>query len=264
MTSIFLNIAGFNLEIKLHKTEHMHYKTKMKILLIRNFRNFQVYPKPEKTDYEINFIDRYLHGGFTVKHKNKFFINFFDKQNGKRIRTFYSISLYQFQIILRKILLELLTKYNGFYLHASANVVGDAIYIFTGQSQAGKSTISRLLHSKFPSIADDGIYIRKINDSYYGYILHVIEKSVLITKSTKKFPVKKVFFLNKSKAFKVIPEYNTEFIKEKLVKQIVTDNQFMKKNMLSLFEFIGNFRDFYNIYFAKDKGATIKLIGDCL
>ncbi len=70
------------------------------------------------------------------------------------IITFCHISLQQFTLIIL-VILERLPKNCGLILHASAVKIKNKAVLSTGRSGVGKSTIMKLLPTKYQPLADD-------------------------------------------------------------------------------------------------------------
>src|SRR5258708_4434951 len=120
------------------------------------------------------------------------------------------MSLYKFEIMLSNILYKLLTKKRGFGIHASAIEINRKSSIFLGKSGAGKSTISQLLSPKFRLLADDLIFIRKNQGSFFTYQTPFMERNTMIVKSPYPTLLSDVFFLHKSRSTKFVEITNKE------------------------------------------------------
>ena len=62
---------------------------------------------------------------------------------------------------------QVLAGRNGCYLHAAGVIMNDRGYAFVGHSEAGKSTITRMLKNKGTVLCDDRIIVRKQPDGFY-------------------------------------------------------------------------------------------------
>jgi hypothetical protein len=175
---IYLNIAGFNLKICFHKLRDLSLKTRLINELNHYYSGFFTH-KPLKIDFTIHFVDRRLVEGLIIPHRNKFYINFYDVLSENEIVTFYTIGIYQFQLLLTSTVLRLFQKNDGFYLHASAIAINDHAIVFTGKPGSGKSTAANLLSQKYHKIADDGIFIRKIKGKYFCYPTPILDEDLI-------------------------------------------------------------------------------------
>jgi len=62
-----------------------------------------------------------------------------------------------------------LASNHGFLLHAASAIVDNRAFIFTGQSGAGKTTISRLAPASATLLTDEISYIRRDNEMYRAW-----------------------------------------------------------------------------------------------
>ncbi|NCO31792.1 hypothetical protein GW891_03145, partial [bacterium] len=139
--TIYLNIAGFNIQINLQPTE-WDFAKKLKEKEIKKYWSGFIVSQPKKIGYKINFVEkRYIEIIYKKKEKKQY-MGFFEEKNKKSMNTFYQISIFQFQVILRHVINKLLTR-NGFILHGSASNVNGRAFLFTGSNSAGKSTIMK-------------------------------------------------------------------------------------------------------------------------
>ena len=58
----------------------------------------------------------------------------------------------------------------GFFLHASAVVMGGEAILFLGHSTAGKSTIARMLGAAYPVLADDAVFVSRRPEGRWGVV----------------------------------------------------------------------------------------------
>ena len=217
--TIYLNIAGFNLQINLRPTE-WEFAKKLKEKEIKNYWQGFIVNNPKKIDYKINFIEKSYLEVFYKKKEKKQYMGFFEEKNNKEINTFYQISIFQFQVILRHITNKLLTG-NGFILHGSASNINGRAFLFTGSNGAGKSTIMKLLKNKFSPLADDTVIIKKENSKYFLYQTPLIEKEWWVEKRSRGLLLRKIYFIKKEK-----------FFEEKIIK----DNSFLFKKILQVID----------------------------
>lgn len=251
--STCLNIAGFNIQINLTPTE-WEFAFKLKEEEIQKYWKGFIVGKPTKIDYKINFVERsYLEVLYKKKEKKQY-MGFFEEKNKKEINTFYQINIFQFQVILRRII-NILLAGNGFILHGSASQVSGQAYLFTGNNGAGKSTTMKLLNPEYPALADDTAIIKKEKNQYFLYQTPFIEKEWWVKKNSQKLPLKKVYFLKKKRYFKEEIIEDKGFLFEKVIKQFWTeDDKFVTKKTKLIYQFTHSFNHFY--YLSLDKNKT--------
>lgn len=261
--TIYLNIAGFVIKIVFQAAEALSFfKNNLKREIISTYREFILsdQPQSDSVDYLIQFseID---HRIFKFKKNNyQEFMTVFTKQVRKReVNTYYYISLSMFIHILNFLLIELLSENNGFCLHASASNFKEKAIIFTGDSEAGKSTAMKLLNNKYEALSDDKIFIKKENKAFYFYQSSFFAKNTWIKRGRKRYPIGKIFFLKKRPYFKLEKLRNKDKIFQMVTKQIVAlDPKILEKSIKNLSSFIKTFENFYLLYFDKDKKGMIE------
>ncbi len=257
--TVYLNIAGFNIQIFFHKTKWEFVYKKFIKETFKYYQGFINQNKPRKIDY---FIDLKETSSLLtiIKKPQSYFFNLFDKLGKNRIATFYQISLIQFQMILREILLELLANNQGFIMHGSAVGKDNIGYIFTGRNGAGKSTAMNLINPKYSALADDTVIIKKENGRYYLYQTPFIEKNNWVKKGQKRYLINKIFFLRKAKFYKIDKIDNKNLLTQKLISQFWTKDEIKNKQFKTLMKFISQFNSFYYLYFAKNRNKLRALL----
>jgi hypothetical protein len=76
---------------------------------------------------------------------------------------------YSIDSVLRITHTLLLAHTGGFLLHASSAVRNGKAYLFSGLSEAGKTTIARLAPRDVTLLTDEASYIRRYDDQYLAY-----------------------------------------------------------------------------------------------
>jgi hypothetical protein len=76
---------------------------------------------------------------------------------------------YSIDSVLRIVHTLLLATEGGFLLHASSAVRNGRAFVFSGVSEAGKTTISRLAPPDVVLLTDEASYIRKTENGYMAY-----------------------------------------------------------------------------------------------
>jgi len=76
---------------------------------------------------------------------------------------------YSIDSVLRITHTLLLAQAGGFLLHASSAVRNGKAYLFSGLSEAGKTTIARLAPPDVTLLTDEASYVRRYDDQYLAY-----------------------------------------------------------------------------------------------
>jgi len=156
------------------------------------------------------------------------------------------------QILLGRILADR----NGCYLHAcGVNFEGKGL-LFTGHSEAGKSTMAAMLKGKAEILCDDRIIVRRQADDFkiYGTWSHGDVPDV----SANSAALKAIMFLEKSDENRIIPIEDKKEITKRLlsclIKPFVTVDWWEKT--LSLVEKISGHVPCYTLEFDKSGRAA--------
>lgn len=76
---------------------------------------------------------------------------------------------YSIDSLLRIVHTLMLAREGGFLLHASSAVRNGKAFLFSGASEAGKTTMARLAPSDVALLTDEASYIRKVDGCYCAY-----------------------------------------------------------------------------------------------
>ncbi|HEV2618960.1 MAG TPA: hypothetical protein VGU23_03365 [Acidobacteriaceae bacterium] len=76
---------------------------------------------------------------------------------------------YSIDSVLRIVHTLVLARSNGFLLHASSGVRRGRAYMFSGLSEAGKTTIASLAPPDVDLLTDEASYVRKVDGRYMAY-----------------------------------------------------------------------------------------------
>lgn len=76
---------------------------------------------------------------------------------------------YSIDSVLRITHTLLLARTGGFLLHASSAVRNGKAFLFSGLSEAGKTTIARLAPADVALLTDEASYVRRVDDQYLAY-----------------------------------------------------------------------------------------------
>lgn len=255
---LYLDLAGCIIKITFGITD-MIFKQKIMIKNISDYYGgFILDKKPTRFDAQINFEDSFSFAALVKGRKN--YINVYDLINKQKIRSFYHIGPIHLQLIFRILLENFLAKRKGFIMHASTNNFNGGGIVFTGPPGEGKSTITKILHSKYRSLADDSLILRKIKDKFYIYQTPFLEKESWLKRTSEGFNLKRIYFLKKAKIYKIERVIDKNYILSLLLKQFWTDKEFIKKQIKTLMDLVANFDQFYILYFSIDGEKVINLI----
>jgi hypothetical protein len=264
MNEMYINIGEFNILINLGKDSTdptiAYNKNKTEIDLLIYLRSFISYKKPTKIDFEIEFLDSKDPELLNMVDNQITYIPLFKTISDRKIITFYQLGIYNFEIVLKNAMFYILKKNGGFGIHASASNIKQKAYLFLAESGGGKSTTAELLKDKFPTLNDDITLIRKLGTKYYLFQTPFVEKPWWIKKTTKLYPVGKIFFLHKSSEFKAILKSNILNLKPEVLPQIIAAQNPDKIIFKNVNDFIKSTNNFYDLYFAKESNGLIKLI----
>ena len=80
-----------------------------------------------------------------------------------------SVNPYSIDSVLRIVHTLLLARTGGFLLHASSAVRNGKAFLFSGLSEAGKTTMARLAPPDASLLTDEASYVRKVGANYLAY-----------------------------------------------------------------------------------------------
>lgn len=258
VTKLYLNIANFNIELRFQPTDFKQSQQYCQTI-IKYFEGFIV-SKSKTVDFILEFTfnpNNYQ----ALKNRKSLYMFIYEQINNKHYLTHYGISLFQFQLIFKDILAQLLQK-KGLLIHGSACVVNNKAQLFLGPSGAGKTTAVRLLRKNFLPIADDSLILKKEGQQYCVYQTPFREKVSWIKKTNRVWKLGNIFWLKKNKKLsskKLITSVNKKV--SLITKQVWTDK--IDQNTFSVIViFCNKSRNFYELQFSKDRQKLGKLITD--
>ena len=260
---IYLKIAGFCIWFNLEDPQDRPFSKKLLVDNINKYLSGFIDPEEKNSDFKINMKQEVDNDVIYKKDEKSFYFKIFEV-GGNQINCNYEISFGQISFIIRYAILMLLYKNNGFLMHGSAIAINNKAYIFTGPSGAGKSTIMKILSSKYVALADDSVIIKKEMGEYYLYQTPIIEKESWVKKQSKKYLIEKIFFLNKSKDFKIEKDIDKKRVIMKLLNQLFTNQDQTKKQVTNMIEFIKRFDNFGTISFSKNKKKLLDFFLNCV
>jgi len=154
---------------------------------------------------------------------------------------------------------RLLADRQGCYLHSSSVILEGNGLLFVGHSDAGKSTITKMLKKKAEILCDDRIIVRRQPEGFrvYGTWSHGEIQNV----SSSSAPLKAVLFLEKDKTNSIVQFDDKKEIMRRLlaciIKPFVTADWWQKE--LSLLEKIAVEVPCYSLHFDKS-GKIVGLL----
>jgi radical SAM protein with 4Fe4S-binding SPASM domain len=149
------------------------------------------------------------------------------------------------------LLARVLAYKEGFYLHSGGVIMDGKGLLFAGHSEAGKSTMMKMLRDRAEILCDDRNIIRKNGRDFivYGTWSHGEIPDV----SSASAPLKAIFFLRKSDYNRVVPIQDKKEIARNLVacliRPFVTTDWWEKT--LSILEEVTDVLPCYDLYFDK-------------
>lgn len=257
---ITVQIAGFYIQIIFHDTtEGIYAREKLKKEILTFTKKFQTsYSGPY--DYSISFVNMdFFKAIFHGESGNTYFSSFVKKKEGE-IKTYYEISIFQFQLLLKLILYELLTKNGGCILHSSSILYKNKAILFLGHEGAGKSTIIRLLKDVYRPLSDDTSLIKKVDGAYWVYQWPIVEKQWWVKKKNEAYLLEKFFFIKQSKKTESKQLHDTAKIFEQMYSQLMIDEKDTKHYISFTRELMESFEKFHTLFFEMNEKKLIHIL----
>lgn len=256
--SIFLKVSFFIIKVNFFPVELKAAKTNLIKQINLLYKGFIYSDNDLSADFTINFVDtNNIYFMESKEHRTIFQIVY--KYNSKKIDTHYYIGIFQFQNILRSVIARLSAKKKMFTLHASAVVIRNKTYIFTGDQTAGKSTIMKLLSKIGTPYADDSIFLVRLKNEILCYQTPYCEKEFWIHKKYSYYPLGAIFFINKSTKNEIIKVKNKNEVSKLLLRQLKTEFYSAPPNYKFAMDFISGWNEFYFLFFEKSSTKLINL-----
>lgn len=247
---LFLELAGFTFEIH-YQTKHKEFLKTLLTEIRKHYGKLIVSPS-KKVDcvIELEYVNLI---SLEEMHDKFHYILLYREIAFNHYETFSYITITQFSFLISRIIKNILISHNGFIIHASGNLIDGKAVLFLGKSGAGKSTISNLLSSKFPSLADDNIIIRKLRAQYFVFQSPMLQNEKSRFKSSEPIPLDKIFFISKSLACSSRPIKNKSILFKKMLEHMWAEKDNIATTATQVQIFTSEFRSFHRLGFPKDK-----------
>jgi hypothetical protein len=263
MDTLFLKISGFVLKITFETANDDLVaeiaNKRIKKSIIQFYKAFITIDYHSRPDFHL-ILKRLPKSPLLIRKGKTVYGAFFEEVSENKFICLNSITIFQFSIILRQVLLRLFSTHSGILIHSSSSRSDNSAYIFVGKSGAGKTTTMRMLTNKYPPLGDDSSIIKKEGGNYYFYQTPFFEGLWPIKRNGRRYSLNKVLFLVKSNKFKLKKIIDKNEVFAKLSEQIVAEDKHLHHYFPFLKEFVENFNEFYYLYFAKNSTELIKLL----
>lgn len=243
---ITVEIAGFIIDIKIYPDNLGYYPIDLLNRIKSRYGQF-FSSSHRKSDYTI--IIRY---NLTIDlirknidRKQVTFIYFYHQRQSRRILfTHYNISDFEFDQIVKAILIDIAPGGKALLIHGSAVYDGTNTWIFLGDSGAGKSTIAQLLSKAYKPLSDDMFFLKMVGKLPGLYQLPFLEKNNY-PRSRDSYPIGAFFYLKKSSLNRITKLNEENIFMPLLMKQIITSPSSVSANMRMV---LGKVTTSYNHY----------------
>lgn len=262
-----IRVANFNIGIELHEETRSYIKNIFINMYIKKYKNFLVQDSP-KLDFTIKIKSTDLFAMIIRQDKERikkyFYLNFVIDERNRIAYTTYYISEIQFDTLMKTILYGLLNKNNGFFMHGSAVLYKNKALLFVGKSGAGKSTITKMLSTNMPKLADDIFIIRKIKNVYYFFQTPFFETNWNYFRTKKIYLISNFFFLSQANNNHIKNEKDQHQIFSKLFKQIIFENKSITKRQFKLINTLITNYHFSTLKFTLQRKTVTRLLNQFL
>jgi len=258
----FFNFAGFTIAIRFEETLYPAFEKDFKENILAAYQGFAIEKPTKKPHFTIDVTTRENVETIVRKKEGKYFVNYYEEKNKSKGITYYFISRLQFELIIRKVMHNLLESNDGFLLHASGSVIDNKAYLFLADAGGGKSTIARLLLNHYTRLSDDTVVIRKQNSKFYVHRTPLREKRPQSEKMPGMFPLGKIFFIHKNPELQIEKLEDKEIILSKFLKQgFFLQKEGMRNKIYWAFDFVKQWSEFYDLsYGLQNFNRVIELL----
>lgn len=260
--NLYLDVAGFNIEMVFHPIDNIHLRESFIEDIKRDYSGFIVKSIRGKVDFTIDFMEAVdVHMIYREKQKTYYYETIRYKKNN-HLETFYRVGAAQFTFIFKQILLRILGQKNAFMLHTSAAKIGRYVYLFMAHSGGGKSTTMKFLGHKYQSLADDSVIIKKEGGKYYLYQTPMVEKEWWIKKSSQRYEIGALYFIQKAKTLEEKEFASKKDMMPYLMDQILVTDLEAKAPVKLIMKFAKEFNRFRLLYLPKDRDILLKFFDE--
>lgn len=219
--SIDVTIAGFIIRLKLEGFNKKNIENNF--ITLRNYFKHYIIKRTgsDVFDYCLKIVEPTGDDLIFKKSRANFYLKLFTEVSKTKGVCTSNLTSFQFDLIMRCIIQSLLTRNDGIFLHASANLVRNKATLFTGPTGAGKSTISNLLSKRFTKLEDDLCVVRKINNKYFFYQTPFLGKNRKSKKLSESYQVERIFIIHQNVQNKLTKLRNSNLIIKSLLKQVI-------------------------------------------
>ncbi len=171
------------------------------------------------------------------------------------------LAKYLYSNFLRLVMQYVLPEYHGVLIHASAVMNEGEGYVFIGPNEGGKSTLAKKTGKLI--LSDDCIGLKYLNEKWYSCSTPWGDIS-----SYGNFPMKGIYFINKSNALKIKKTEKIDAVKTLFSSVCVsfpkypTENTEMIEHILSSVEQICCRVPIYNLEFRKNDNVFDEIFKD--
>jgi len=150
---------------------------------------------------------------------------------------------------------RLLADRGGIILHGSGLILKEKGFLFVGHSDAGKTTVVKLLKHQAKILNDDRMIVRKEDGSFYLYGTPWHGEVSLV--APDRVPLKAILFLNQAEENRIEKVKSFEAFKRLFgctIKALVTE--LWTKNALDICQVLSREVPCYDLYFDKSEGVV--------
>jgi hypothetical protein len=254
---INLNIANFLIKILFYRIKRDYMRHHIVKILQRRYASFSVDKPSLKPDFIIKVNPQEHLELFFNKVKKAGYLKIYVKESHNVISTFYNDANH-YGFLLLEIITQLLAKTGGFIFHQSSVFFEDGLVLFSGPSNAGKTTAAKLMSKTYNPISSDNGIIKFEDGDFYLYQTPFFD-SLRIKPSNQRYKIGKVYFLNKSNRFFIKELTDKKKVLEKVNEQILQHIPYSKKQFKNIVNFVYK-KQFAELFFAKNSKKLLQLV----